>query len=161
MLYELLYIIPAKLTEEEAASVETKVASLLVKYGGTTESTKRLGKFRLAYPIDKEHFGYYVLVHFSAEPMAIAKIEEAFRITSEIMRHLILRADEAGADQKFDLVQFTEVNVETKEDRRRRERRDASKSKEATPAPSSTTVITTEELEQKIETALSADTENV
>lgn len=177
MLYELLYLLPAKFTDEEAGSVETKVNALLAKYGATVENVKRLGKLRLAYPIQREHFGYYVLVHFAAETNALAKIEEALRITTDVMRHLILRADEAGADQKFDLVEFAEVNVESKDDRsRRRDRKDVKPKDQAAEglkegvaaitsapeaAPIQTPTISTEELEKKIETALSADVESV
>ena len=160
--YELLYIIPTTFTDEEVGTVETKVAGLLTKVGATVESTKRLGKLRFAYPIEGERHGHYVLVIFSAERSAIAKLEELLRISSEVLRHLILRADEAGSDQKFDLVQFTEVNIEAKEDRRRRERaqqKDVSVKEAvgATKPTSAAAPISSEELEQKIETALSED----
>lgn len=177
MLYELLYLIPARLTDEEAGAVETKVSAVLTKYGATVESVKRLGKLRLAYPIKREHYGYYVLVHFSSETNALAKIEEALRITADVMRFLVLHADEVGMDQKYDLVEFAEVNIETKEDRARRRDRREMKPKDhmaeglkegvaamaAEPEPFSTPkpTMSIEELEKKIETALSEDVESV
>jgi small subunit ribosomal protein S6 len=118
--YELLYIIPTSFTDEETGPVETKVAGLVSKYGGTVESTTRLGKLRFAYAIQDQRHGHYVLVMFTAEPQAVAKIEENLRITPEVLRHMILSAEEAGSDQKYDLVQFTEVNVDAKDDRPRR-----------------------------------------
>lgn len=126
--YELLYIIPTSFTDDEATQVETKVQGLIAKAGGTVESSRRLGKYRLAYAINNQRHGFYVLTYFTAPSSATAKINELLRITTEVLRHLILRADEAG-ESKFDLVQFTEVVVETP-DRRGRRSKDASKDKE-------------------------------
>lgn len=173
--YELLYIIPATLTDDEVGGVETKVAAVLTKFGAQVESTKRLGKFRFAYPIAHQRHGHYVLVIFAAETASLAKIEENLRIVTDVMRHLTVRADEAGAEQKFDLVQFTEVNVETKDDRapRRREKsseeagKDEMKEEGKTDGDEKLAAVTgkddisSEELEKKIETALSEDAKEV
>lgn len=112
MLYELLYIIPATFTDDEIGGVESNMKSLLEKYGAASIETKRLGKFRLAYPIKKVRYGHYILINFTAEPAGIIKLDEALRINKEVLRHLILRAEEAGGG-KFDLVQFQEVDVES------------------------------------------------
>jgi ribosomal protein S6 len=119
--YELLYIIPATYTDEEIGTVEGSVKALLEKNGATILSTSRLGKFRFAYPIKHLRHGQYVLVMFSAESRSLGAIETALRIAPEVLRHLTLSAEEAGGG-KFDLVQFTEVNIDAKEDRPRRRR---------------------------------------
>lgn len=121
--YELLYIIPTSFTDDEVGTVEQKIAGLFTKVGATIDSTRRLGKFRLAYAIKKQRHGHYVLVMFTAEHGMIAKLDELLRITPEVLRHLILRAEEGGDEAKFDLVQFAEVVVEGgREDRRRRDK---------------------------------------
>ncbi len=124
MQYELLYIISATFADDDVGTVEAVVRALLEKNGATLTTTKRLGKFRFAYPIKKARYGHYVLVRFESEPSVVAKIEEGLRITSDVVRHLILRADEAG-EETFDMVQFTEVNIEAKDDQRRRREKPA------------------------------------
>ncbi|MBM3204725.1 30S ribosomal protein S6 [Candidatus Uhrbacteria bacterium] len=176
--YELLYIIPSTLTDEEVGGVETKVAAIVAKVGASVESTKRLGKFRLAYPIKNQRHGHYVLVMVNAEPSMTAKLDENMRLLSEdVLRHLLLRADEAGSDQKFELVQFTEVNVEQDRPRRREKSEDKdkegkqeevkagvaaleSKPSEAGPGPAGEE-MSSEELDKKIESALSGDSKDV
>lgn len=116
-IYELLYIIPTTFTDEEIGGVEQKIAGLLTKYQATIESTQRLGKFKLAYAIDKQRHGHYVMVLFKSEPAMMAKIDENLRITNEILRHLIVKVEEG--DQKFDLVQFMEVDVNSKDDKKK------------------------------------------
>ncbi len=125
--YELLYIIPATVVETEVGDVETKISNLITKYGATVELVKRLGKLHLAYQINKQRYGYYVAVVFTAEQGSVAKIEESLRISNDILRHLITASETSVEEQKFNLVQFTEVNVE-EERARRREKADAEKS---------------------------------
>lgn len=117
--YELLYIIPATVVETEVGDVETKISTLITKYGATVELTKRLGKLHLAYQIKKQRYGYYVAVVFTAEHASVAKIEESLRISNDILRHMITSSEQSVEDQKFDLVQFAEINVEEERARRR------------------------------------------
>lgn len=174
--YELLYIIPSTLTDEEVSGVEGKVAALLAKFNATVEATRRLGKFRLAYSIKGQRHGHYVLVMFNAEHAVIAKLDENIKIMPEVVRHLILRAEEGVAEQKFDLVQWTEVNVEKKEDRPRRRDKEAKEDastevikaeveeeKPETPVAveEAKSELSAAELEAKIESALSADLKQV
>ncbi len=171
--YELLYIIPTTFTDEEAGTVEQKVAALLTKVGATTESTRRLGKFRLAYPVKKQRHGHYVLVMFTAEHGSIAKFDELVRITPEVLRHLIVRAEEGGSEAKFDLVQFNEIVVEGgrgDRDRRREKTGDvkeegktdikegvATLEKKAEESELKDVQISDAELDSKIDSALSED----
>lgn len=127
--YELLYIIPATLTDEEVAQTESDILALIQKYGGTTKESRRLGKFKFAYLIKKIRHGYYVLVYFDSEPDVVAKVNEALRIHERVVRHLILRAEEGGGDQ-FNLVQFQEVVVEGGKDDKKRKKSVSKKSED-------------------------------
>ncbi len=129
-LYELLYIIPATVTDTEVGTVETKIAALLTKLGATIEFTKRLGKLKLTYVVEKQRYGHYVAVIFSADASVIAKIEENLRINTEIIRHLLLRTEKTIEAQKFDLIQFIEINVEEERARRRERAEEAATEKE-------------------------------
>ena len=182
--YELLYIISENHSDDDIGNVENVVKAILEKYGATLDNTTRLGKFRFAYPIKNTRYGQYVLVRFTSEGSAIKEIEEALRISSEVLRHLIVRADEAGGD-KFEFLQFVEVNLDNKEsgERRRDDRRpaagaaakpadeakadvakvedakaDEAKTEVAAPAAAEETVpgLSAEELDKKIDAALDA-----
>ena len=166
--YELLYILPATLAENEIGGVETKITNLLIKWGATIELTKRLGKLRLAYLIDKQRYGYYVACMFAAETSSVAKIEEGLRISSDILRHLILRTEKSVEEQKFVLVQFTEVNVEEERGRRRErvaEETESAKEKtekrESAPSEEKKPEVSAEEVEKKIDEALTVDVKGV
>lgn len=170
MQYELLYIVPTTFTDEDVGTVEGNVKALLEKHGASVTDTKRLGKFRFAYPLKKQRHGHYVLVQIETEPKTVAKIDESLRISNEVLRHLILRADEAGGE-KFDLVQFAEVNTDLKDDRPRRRRdekpADEKKVEEETKAgvaaieskeeKAPEKALSEEELDKKLNAALEGD----
>ncbi|MFH2232474.1 MAG: 30S ribosomal protein S6 [Patescibacteria group bacterium] len=176
MQYELLYIIPATFTDDEIGGVESNVKNLLEKYGASVTETKRLGKFRLAYPIKNVRYGHYILVNLTTETPLMAKLEESLRISKDVLRHLILKAEEAGSGS-FELVQFQEVEVDTSSGRGRRRREAAPKDKskvaeeiksgvaviEAEPGEKSeekteaVPVLSDEELDKKIDQALTSE----
>lgn len=166
--YELLYIIPATVVETEVGDVETKISNLITKYGATVELTKRLGKLHLAYQINKQRYGYYVAVVFTCEQGSVAKIEENLRISNDILRHLITASEKSVEEQKFDLVQFTEVNVEEERARRREkaEAKEGEKDKDGESKEESKddkkdadkpSEAATEDLDKKIDAALDGE----
>lgn len=149
-LYELLYIIPATLTDDEVSQVETDIQALIQRYGGTPKESRRLGKFRLTYLIKKVRHGHYVLVYLEAEPADVAKINEALRIHEKVLRHLILRADEAGG-QEFNLVQFQEVVVDGSAGTGKRRKSDTDKSKAVDDVKAAAELEDAKEIESKEE----------
>ncbi|MCR4278321.1 MAG: 30S ribosomal protein S6 [bacterium] len=121
MKYELLYIIPATIADDELSSVEGSVSALLEKHGAQTIESTRLGKLRFAYPINKTRYGHYTLVHFDAEGESMAKIDMELRILNTVLRYIVLKQEDTSK-KPFTLVQFTEVNVDSKEVGRRRKK---------------------------------------
>ena len=169
-LYELLYIIPATITDSEVGTVETKISALLTKLGATVEFTKRLGKLKFTYMIKKQRYGHYIAVVFSADTAAVAKMDENLRINNDILRYLLLRTEKSVEQQKFDLIQFNEVNVEEERARRRERVEDANAEKEKEARPEGTDEAKDgetapkkdgEEIDKKIDSALSEDGKNV
>lgn len=88
--YELMYIIPGKYTEEEVGPIRTAVKDLLAKNEAQLIREQDLGKKKLAYPIQQDHYGYYILTDFDAPGESVAKLENAMRMMPEILRHQIV-----------------------------------------------------------------------
>ncbi len=70
-----------------------QVGEILETAGAQVSETYNMGKRRLSYPIDHQRNGTYVLVHFEAESEVIAKMDSALRLTSEVLRHMIVERD--------------------------------------------------------------------
>lgn len=90
--YETIIIINSNLEEEAVKSVVSKVTDLIAKHG-TVESTEEWGKKKLAYPIQKQLEGYYVLFNFSSNSEFIEELERVYNITDEIIKHIVVRKD--------------------------------------------------------------------
>ena len=79
--------------QEETKALVEKFTNLIAK-NGTVESVDEWGKRRLAYPINDENDGYYVLVNYSCEPDFPAELDRVFKITDGVLRSLIVAKDE-------------------------------------------------------------------
>ncbi len=91
--YETVMVFSTAITEEETKALVEKFTNLIAK-NGTVESVDEWGKRRLAYPINDENDGYYVLVNFSCEPDFPAELDRVLKITDGVLRSLIVAKDE-------------------------------------------------------------------
>ena len=92
--YELAVVVSAKLEDEARANVIEKVKALITRFGGNVTDVDEWGKRRLAYEINDQKDGYYVLVNFSAKADFPSELDRIFRITDGIMRSLIVKKGE-------------------------------------------------------------------
>lgn len=60
----------------------------LIEANGTMESVDEWGKRKLAYEIDDQTEGYYVLYTFTSKPDFPAELDRVFKITDGVMRSL-------------------------------------------------------------------------
>ncbi|MDO4331946.1 MAG: 30S ribosomal protein S6 [Eubacteriales bacterium] len=92
--YELAVVVSAKIEDEERAAVVDKCKALIERFGGTITNVDDWGKKRLAYEIQKTREGFYYFIQFDAESSAPAEIESRVRIMDNVLRYLVVRADE-------------------------------------------------------------------
>ena len=89
--YELLYLVAPNCTEEELEPIKQKVTELIKKFGGQITLEDSFGKKKLAYPIAKNHQGYYLLYEFDLDGAQLKELSRSLKLTSEIMRHIIVK----------------------------------------------------------------------
>ena len=89
--YEIMYILKADL-DEAARKVEMdKLAELLTSNGAKVEKTdESFGLRELAYPINDELKGYYVILKVSAEQAALSEFNRKVRHNANVLRHLVV-----------------------------------------------------------------------
>ena len=61
----------------------------LIENNGTVEEVNEWGKRKLAYEIDDQTEGYYVLYTFESKPDFPAEFERVLKITDGVMRSMI------------------------------------------------------------------------
>ena len=88
--YETVMVISMKQGEEGIQALIEKFKALIEKHA-TLQSVNEWGKRKLAYLINKESEGYYVLMNFEAEAEFPAELDRIYKITDGVMRSLIIR----------------------------------------------------------------------
>jgi small subunit ribosomal protein S6 len=92
--YELIYITPPDTTDEVLADLHQQVAAIVERFNGTIERTEPWGRRRLAYEINKQREGNYVLEVIHGPAALNAELDRRLRVLDVVMRHLIVRVDE-------------------------------------------------------------------
>ena len=89
--YEVMYILKADLDEATRNETIEKVNGILTKNGATIETVDHsLGLRELAYPINDEVKGYYVILKITADTNATSEFNRLVKINPSVLRHLIL-----------------------------------------------------------------------
>ena len=89
--YEVVYIVDPALGEEAIAATVEKFKAL-VEQNGTLEEMEEVGKRKLAYEINYEGEGYYVLYNFESKPDFPMELERVINITDGVLRSIVVLA---------------------------------------------------------------------
>jgi len=79
--------------EIDLEKATSKVEKILADNKAKIVKTDSWGKRKLAYPIAKQDFAVYVFYTVEMPGASVAKIEQTFNITDEIIRFLITKPD--------------------------------------------------------------------
>lgn len=93
-MYELLFIVPAPLTEKDLPDVLKKIKGAIEELGGEFVKEENLGNKKLAYPIKRVFRGFYLLVIFKISAEKIKILDQKLKLTPEVLRFLITKSIE-------------------------------------------------------------------
>ena len=91
--YETVFITLPTLTEDEEKGVVAAFAQVLKDSGATLVGTDRMGRRRLAYPIQKFEDGVYTRFLYDAEAAVPHELERRMRISDRVIRHLTVHLE--------------------------------------------------------------------
>lgn len=89
-LYEVVYILDPALDEAAATAKLEKFHELATAHGGEVTAVDHWGARQLAYPIQKQSVGYYVVAHFTASADALPEFERLLKLDEEVLRYLLV-----------------------------------------------------------------------
>ncbi len=87
--YEVVVIIHPDLDETALNGAVEKIKTWIVDAGGTITKVDLWGKRRMAYSINKQREGQYVLVQAQMAPSFTSELERNLRFLEPVMRFLI------------------------------------------------------------------------
>ncbi len=90
--YESVIIVNPNLDEEATKALVDKFTGL-INENGKVEKVEQMGKKKLAYKINKQSEGNYILFHFEAKPDSIKELERVYRITDDVMKFIVVKKE--------------------------------------------------------------------
>jgi small subunit ribosomal protein S6 len=90
--YEAVFIYSMTLGEDGIAAIKDKFLSL-IEQNAEIGQVDEWGKRRLAYLINNEAEGYYVLYNFVSGPEFPAELDRVSKITDGVVRSMIIRKE--------------------------------------------------------------------
>ena len=88
--YEAMVVFSVKTNDEEQIKALINKFSELIKNNGTLEGVDEWGKRKLAYDINYESEGFYVLYNFESKPDFPAELERIISITDGVLRSMVV-----------------------------------------------------------------------
>ena len=88
--YELMTIFKPNLDAEEVDKLIEKISSVIVDFGGSVESTDKVGRKKLAYEIQNFRDGYFSTSILSLPADKIAEFKRQLRLTDSLLRTMFV-----------------------------------------------------------------------
>ncbi len=90
--YELTFIVRVDPNEEVMNNTVGQVQSWVeADELGQVTKIDRWGRRKLAYEIDKQRDGYYVLMNAEIDPQNLPELERNLKLSPDVLRYLLIR----------------------------------------------------------------------
>lgn len=91
--YEMLFIVHPNYEQDQMDPIINAVKKEITDRKGKVLKVDNWGKRKLAYLINKQRYGSYVLMYFEADPQIIRELQEWMEIQSQILHQLVIRLE--------------------------------------------------------------------
>ncbi len=99
-LYEMMIILKSLLPDDARQDVHKSIMSLCEKLEGKVEDTDIWGKRYLAYKIENNQEGYYILYTLSLPSSSVKEFQKQMDLQQEVVRYLLVKVDEDEVQKK-------------------------------------------------------------
>ena len=120
--YEVVFLVHPDQSEQVPAMME-RYRSMIEGAGGKIHREEDWGRRQLAHSIQKLHKAHYLLFNLECEQAALDELIGAFRFSDAVLRHLVIRRDDA----------ITEPSIMAKAHEEEKEREAQSASRDSRP----------------------------
>ncbi len=119
--YEVVFLVHPDQSEQVPAMIE-RYKTLIEAGNGKIHRLEDWGRRQLAYPIQNLVKAHYVLFNIECDQDVLNELVEGFRFNDAVLRHLVMRRDEADTEQS--LIMKNKDDKGDKPERSERRRRD-------------------------------------
>jgi small subunit ribosomal protein S6 len=88
--YEIMLILPPDADDSVVGGISDRIGQLLGRGGGEIMNVDRWGRRRLAYEIDRQAEGYYVVIEANADPASVKELDRVLSLADEVIRFKVV-----------------------------------------------------------------------
>jgi small subunit ribosomal protein S6 len=92
--YEIMFIVNPNAQDEEIDKINGQIETIITSGGGKIDKIEKMGKRRLAYEVDRQREGHYVLFVMSANGDIVKECERRLRVMDAVIKYITVRVDE-------------------------------------------------------------------
>lgn len=107
-LYEGMYIISAKLSDDARKKAIEKIQKEITDRGGEILKVHDQGRKRLAYDINGHREGYYYIIYFRIETSAIAEMWREYHLNEDLVRFQTLQTEHVMEEISFKPIEISQ-----------------------------------------------------
>lgn len=125
--YEKIVILDPNLDDGAVEETVEKIKNVIINQGGEIFKIDNWGRRKLAYVLNKQEKGNYVLFHFKSPPSTVAELEKLCRVIDSVLKFMVVKlvkkkqieailpapTDKAGAEESKPEQQETAQGVES------------------------------------------------
>lgn len=93
-IYEIVFIVDPEADDAEVMKLSEAVQKIITDQGGSIAKIDMWGRRQLAYEINHQKEGSYVLLEVEGSGSEIAELERRIRVNDRILRYMTIRVDE-------------------------------------------------------------------
>lgn len=92
-MYETTFLVNASLDDHQIEATIAKVQDTIEKNGGQIKAVEKIGRKRLAYPINKKNNGFFVSIEFVAPGSVVNQLNRFYQFEENVLRFLNVIVD--------------------------------------------------------------------
>lgn len=96
--YETVFIARQDVSTSQVEGITQSLTELLTSHGAKIAKTESWGLRNLAYKINKNRKGHYVMLNIDGPHKAVAELERSLRYNEDILRYMTIRLEELSEE---------------------------------------------------------------
>ena len=113
--YETVYIVHPAIQEGRLNDIISKFHNKLSKLKGEVLYIENWGKKKLAYAIDKQKYGTYIMCQYSLDGQNVKEISQELELNPNILRYLISKVESSDIKEGSNTLEIESKNDDSKE----------------------------------------------
>jgi small subunit ribosomal protein S6 len=91
-----MLLLPPEADESVVSGALDRITKAVSEGGGEVGKVDRWGRRRLAFEVERQTEGYYVVAGFTAQPEVITELERSLHLADEVLRFKVTVRGEAA-----------------------------------------------------------------